>query len=98
MSYLQSPYALPFAVAIVVAIVRRLAPRIDGPYLVLSCAVLVGAALGVVQALAFGGPLVEAIIAGFAAGFVAFGGHDLLAGLLSKAGPVTIGSSNAPQP
>ena len=97
MEYLQSPLALPFVVAILVAVVRRLAPRIDGPYLVLSCAIVCGALLGLVQhyALGTGSTVLGAVLVGAVSGGAAFGGHDLLAGLLSKAGPITIGGGDA---
>jgi hypothetical protein len=39
--------------------------------------------------------VLSAVLVGAVSGGAAFGGHDLLAGLLSKAGPITIGGGDA---
>jgi hypothetical protein len=74
--------------------------RIDGPWRVALLAAFIGAALaGLQQALPFliafavAHPLIAAIVGsvvgGAGVGFYSFGGHDLLAGLLSRVGSVT---------
>jgi hypothetical protein len=103
MNFLQTPYALLAAILLVVSAIRQLTrradgtQRIDGPWRVCGLAAACGAVLAGLQAalpwiVAFiaAHPVVGVVIAGALAGFGAFGGHDLLAGLLRQVAPLSI--------
>ncbi len=99
MTYLQSPAALIIATLLLVSAVRRLWSRVDGPWLTCACATVCGALLAGLQALL---PIIMAfiaahsvigtVLAGAVAGFAAFGGHDLVTGLLAKLTPPRTGA------
>jgi hypothetical protein len=103
MTYLQSPAALIVATLLLVSAVRRLWPRVDGPWLTCTCATVCGAVLAAVQtalpwivAFIAAHAIVGTVLAGAVAGFAAFGGHDLLTGLLAKFGVVAIDARTLP--
>ena len=81
----------------IVAVLRRIAPRIDGPWLVAVAAVPAGAAVAaalqwwpVVSVWLDAHPIVGVPLYGAAAAFLAMGGLDLLRSIAAQAGSYDI--------